>query len=88
MNSILMEPLSPTQQRGTSPNYGTIIHDTIMNAFNEPVKVRIKFTLVADSIVEDLMYHTYGNDSIPANFLKEIVQEIVEQTEGHTLIFQ
>lgn len=86
--SILMESLSPTLERGTSSNEGTIIHDTITNALGEEVKVRIQFTLVANMIVTDLMYHTYGNKTIPTPFLREIVQEIIEGRNGHTLIFQ
>lgn len=88
MNDILMESLSPTQQRGSSSEDGRIIYDTITNALGEEVKVRIEFTLVADMIVTDLIYHTYGNESIPAPFLREIVQEIIESHNGHTLMFQ
>lgn len=88
MTDILQSPLSPTQERGSSSLSGTIIHDTITNALGEEVKIRIEFTLVADMIVEDLDYHTYGNNSIPKPFLKEIVQDIIEGRNGHTLIFQ
>lgn len=88
MTDILMDSRSPTQERGTSSNCGTIIHDTIMNALNEPVQVRIDYTLEGDIIVSHHSYHTYGNDSIPPTHLQEIVESLIEKEEGHSLIFQ
>lgn len=88
MNDILMESLSPTQERGETSLSGGVIHDVITNAWGHECRIRIDYTLVGGSIVTDLKYEVSGENAFDVIFLKEIVEEMIENEIGKTLIFQ
>lgn len=87
MIDILMDSRSPTQQRGEPKLSGGIIRTLIANAEGAQFKAEIEY-YTSGRIVTNLDYSVKGNHDISEEVLKEIVQEIVEQTEGHSLIFQ
>lgn len=87
ITDILQSTLSPTQQRGTTKLSGGIIRTLITNAEGTQFKAEIEY-YTSGRIVTNLDYSVKGNHDISEEVLKEIVQELVEQTEGHSLIFQ
>lgn len=87
MIDILMDSRSPTQERGTSKLSGGIIRTLIANAEGTQFKAEIEY-YTSGRIVTNLDYSVKGNHNISAEVLREIVQEIVEQTEGHSLNFE
>lgn len=82
----LSESLSPTQERGESPLSGGIIHETITDANGDQFKIKIDYTL-SGGICVAVDYSIIGKPVIHANHLIEILQEIVERSEGRTLNF-
>lgn len=86
MNSILMEYLSPTQERGESKVSTTILHDELTDWDGRKLKVKITYDHVNDVVVS-LDFKVLGEHSIPAGWLKDMIMETIESHKGHSLTF-
>lgn len=86
ITDMLQSSLSPTQQRGESKLVGGIIHDTITDANGDEFKIKIDYTLSGEICVS-VDYSILGQPVLHGNDLIEILQDIIERTEGHTLNF-
>lgn len=87
MIDILMDSRSPTQERGESKVTTTIVHDELIDAEGRKAFVKITYTATC-GIVVSLDFQVLGEISIPEGWLREMIQEIIERRNGHTLIFQ
>lgn len=87
ITDILQSTLSPTQQRGEPKLKGGIVHDFITNASGDRFRIEIKYYLVGDVATIESSEIT-GKHEIPSAYLWAMEQDLVEQTEGHSLIFQ
>lgn len=83
---ILQSTLSPTQERGESKVTTTIVHDELIDAEGRKAFVKITYTATC-GIVVSLDFQVLGEINIPQAWLLEMIQEIVERRNGHSLTF-
>lgn len=79
MNSILMSSLSPTQQRGEYiPDAGCILYEKITNKDGDQFNAVITYWMIGPETF-DYNYMVIGDHGIPDNYLREIVEEIIQK---------
>lgn len=84
---ILQSSLSPTQERGESRLSGGIIRETITDSEGNEFLTKIDYTL-SGGVCVAIDYQILGDHSIPVSHLIELLQMIIERSEGRTLIFK
>lgn len=88
INSILQEMNSPTLERESPRDSGTVLYETVTNKDGNTFNVIIDFFMTSRDTCEYSYTILSSEHSIPVSHLIEMVQIIIERSEGRILIFQ
>lgn len=78
MNSILMESLSPTQEREPRPLKGGKLYESITNRDGNQFPTIISYYMTGpDTFCHE--YSVIGEHGIPTRYLDEMIEELIQK---------